>query len=52
MCTTFPYYNNDMVNAQLTLNFFNIEKLFAVIGGSMGECRHYSSLVIFLKKQK
>ena len=28
---------NDMVNAQYNfLNFFNIEKLFAVIGGSMG----------------
>ena len=36
--TTFPVITiNDMVNAQFNLlNFFNIEKLFAVMGGSMG----------------
>jgi homoserine O-acetyltransferase len=36
--TNFPVITiNDMVNAQFNLlNFFNIEKLFAVIGGSMG----------------
>ena len=36
--TTFPVITiNDMVNAQFNLlNFFNIGKLFAVIGGSMG----------------
>ena len=36
--TTFPVITiNDMVNAQFNLlNFFNIDKLFAVMGGSMG----------------
>jgi homoserine O-acetyltransferase/O-succinyltransferase len=36
--TTFPIITiNDMVNAQYNLlNFFKIEKLFAVMGGSMG----------------
>ena len=36
--TTFPVITiNDMVNAQYNLlNFFEIDKLFAVIGGSMG----------------
>ena len=36
--TTFPVITiNDMVNAQYNLlKFFNIEKLFAVMGGSMG----------------
>ena len=36
--TTFPVITiNDMVNAQFNLlDFFKIEKLFAVMGGSMG----------------
>ena len=38
MESTFPVITiNDMVNAQYNLlNFFKIEKLFAVMGGSMG----------------
>ena len=44
---------NDMVNAQYNLlDFFKIETLFAVAGGSMVECKFYSLFQTFQIKQK
>ena len=52
--TSFPVITiNDMVNAQFNLlNFFNIEKLFAVIGGSMGGMQTLQFVSNFPEKAK
>jgi len=52
--TNFPVITiNDMVNAQNNLlDHFGIEKLFSVVGGSMGACKFFNLLVIFQIKLK
>jgi len=51
---TFPVITiNDMVNAQFNLlNFFNIDKLFAVMGGSMGGMQTLQFVITFPIKQR
>ena len=52
--TSFPVITiNDMVNAQYNLlNFFNIEKLYSVIGGSMGGMQVLQFVANFPEKTK
>ena len=52
--TNFPVITiNDMVNAQYNLlDYFRIDKLFSIAGGSMEECKFFNLLATFLINPK